>query len=190
MEGISGLAPALPVSASQHCELWFSTAPGTTNNSVTSPSFPLSSAFSNTSTLIPAACYFKMFFPSSPGCKHVKLEDVSLFPFTLLFNPAGCTPNSQPFSKSPLNTLSGVLLIDPKSSTSVRHRDDTSLLFQAASLQVLCKHQPKPAVSAAPRELYCTGSRHTWITQPPAELQEQGDGPQPPVHMPEPFPSS
>lgn len=42
-----------------------------------------------------------MLFPSSPCCKHVKLEDVSLFPFSLLFNPAGCTPNSQPFSKSP-----------------------------------------------------------------------------------------
>lgn len=99
VEGISGLAPALPVSASWCCELWLSTAPGATNKHfVTSPSFPLSSAFSDTSTLILTACYFKML---SPCCKHVKLGDVSLFPLSLLFNPVGCTPNSQPFSKSP-----------------------------------------------------------------------------------------
>lgn len=170
--------------------MWFSTAPGTTNKHfVTSPSFRLSSAFSDTSTLILTACYFKMLFPSSPCCKHIKLDDVSRFPSSLLFNPAGCTPTSQPFPKSPFTLFqekAGVLLIDP---TSVRLRGDTSLLFQTAFVQVWCKHQPRPAVSAAPRELYCTGSRHTSFPQLPTELQEQGDGPEPSLYTPKPFPS-
>lgn len=76
-----------------------SSAPSTTNSRfVTSPSFLLSSAFSEASTLIPAACYFGMLFPSSPGCKYVKLGDPSLssFPPLLFLKPAGCLPNSLP----------------------------------------------------------------------------------------------
>lgn len=131
-----------------------------------------------------------MLFPSSPCCKHVKLEDVSLFPFSLLFNPAGCTPNSQPFSKSPFTPFKRRQERYELISSPPR-QSDAGVTPACCSKLPLYRRCANSSLCQLRLWLHgSTGSRHTSFTQLPAELQEQSDGPQPSLCMPEPLPSS
>lgn len=193
VEGISGLAPALPVSASQRCELWFSTAPGTTNKHfVTSPSFPLSSACLRHKHINPHCLLFQDALSKLSMLQTRqtwRCVSSSLLP---PFKPSRLHANLTSLSKITIYTLSreGRSVIN---WSQVLHGSQTRVTPACCSKLPLYRRcvntSPVPA-SATPQEFYCTGSRHTSFPQLPAELQEQGDGPQPPLYMPEPLPSS
>lgn len=186
MEGISGLAPALPVSASCCCELWFSTAPGTTNKHfVTSPS-SLSSACSDTSTLIFTACYFKMLFPSSPCCKCVQLEDV-FFPCPCFLTQQAVYQTHNPFQNHHLHPFRSVINWSQISQTPgvtpaccsklPLYRSCANTSLGQLHLQL---HRSFSALEAdTPRSLSILQS-----------CRRHGNAPQPSLFMPELFPSS
>lgn len=173
----------------QCCWLWFSLTPGTTKaRFATSPPFPLSSAFSE-------ACCFRMLFPSSPGCKHVKLEDPSFcLPLTPLFpNPASSLPNSLIALFRVIYTITGkarkqkagILLIELKHVTSVRCMSEWNRQLLNLPLFHSCANTNPVRL----QQVYCSGSGHTLFAMLLGELQKQ-NGPQPPMDIAVPFLSS